>query len=85
MAKRHISPLTLRDVWDKLEEIEIENKKTKGITMVALGFAFFAVTIPLLYEIIPPSIEAKLAVVIVYSIVGGYIFYIASQIKVKKL
>jgi len=79
MAKRHISPLTLRDVWDKLEQVEMENKKTKCITLTALGFAVFAVTIPMFLELFPSIREGIAIVVVVYASAGAYLYYKAYE------
>ncbi|MCK5112640.1 MAG: hypothetical protein KAQ84_03775 [Thermoplasmatales archaeon] len=84
MVKRHVSPLTLREIWDKLDDIDNENKKMIFIALVALGFAFFTVAIPLYYEILDPEDEIKASVAIVYFIIGGCFFYLAWRIKVRK-
>ncbi|UCF12977.1 MAG: hypothetical protein JSW06_01645 [Thermoplasmatales archaeon] len=84
MAKRHISPLTLREIWDKLERIDNDNRKTKGITLVALAFAVWAVTIPLMFDLFPPSDSWKQFIIAVYAIVGASIFLMAYTLKIRK-
>ncbi len=63
MRKRDVSPLTLRDIWDKLEQIDgkiDEQKKSQiiiyltnfGITYVVLGFSLMAtVMVAILFDI----------------------------------
>jgi hypothetical protein len=74
MAKRHITPLTLRDVWNKLEEIdkkvdEQEDNQKRiylynfGITYVLLGLTIiFTVMAAIRHDLLMILITGLLAI-----------------------
>ena len=66
---------------EKLKDNDKENKKTKGLTLIALGFAVATVTFPLIFELYETGDLVKRLIALVYVIVAILIFYKVFSIK----
>jgi hypothetical protein len=75
--------VTNEDLMTKLEKIDEDSKRAKNFAIVTIGFAFIAITIPLIIELTSMPTSAKWAVVIIYFGVGMY-FILSQYNKLKK-
>lgn len=73
----------LNIIHDDIKKMDIENKKSIGINLVAVALAFIAITIPIMIRLTNPAPIFLWPIIFVYFGFGVIILYVAYKISQK--